>query len=448
VAKKKTLAQNFQDIFRRWTNGSTPEERATGEKKADEWLKRQGKSRLDISAILAQAAADDAAAAPPPPPSDPRDTGPHPFNDPAFTVAGVVEGMIAKYVTMGVHERVIFALWTIFTHAHERFTIAPRIALVSEEPDSGKSVSLEIARKLVRRPNPEALGTGAAIADFLDDGPGTVLLDELDHAEPDAQRRLRLIWNLGHNVGRRTSMMVKGRRKLLNIGAPMLAAGIGGFLASTQKSRTYTLDMEPYTNETRPERDFYAGDGVEDLDIVYSYLRQWANTARLDPKPTMPPGVIRRFADNARGLISIADSCGPRWAQHARAAVLHLLARETAERPHITIVRHGLVIFDALDLDMISSVRFNRELKHLDLPDARWTRYRGASGTDYAHPIAMHEQAALLGRADIRSVRCRPGGSRRQFRGYTLEQFEEAARKHSSETTRGRLHLIVTPASD
>ena len=47
-------------------------------------------------------------------------------------------------------------------------------------------------------------------------------------------------------------------------------------------------------------------------------------------------------------------------------------------------------------LDQIRSTRFNQELKRLDAPDARWTRYRGPSGTDYAHPIAMHEQAQLL----------------------------------------------------
>src|SRR5262249_36112453 len=186
------------------------------------------------------------------------DTGPHPFNPPAFTPAGLVEGIITKYVTMREHERTVFVLWVIFTHVSKRFTIAPRIALVSEDPDSGKTTALEVARKLVMRPNPESLGTGAAVADFLDDhqgGPCTVLLDELDHVDADARRRLHLIWNLGHKLGAKTSMMVKGRRRLLDIHAPMLAAGIGGFLAPTQKSRTYVLEMEQYTEATKPERD-------------------------------------------------------------------------------------------------------------------------------------------------------------------------------------------------
>src|SRR5262249_61080208 len=90
------------------------------------------------------------------------DTGPHPFNPPAFTPAGLVEGIITKYVTMREHERTVFVLWVIFTHVSKRFTIAPRIALVSEDPDSGKTTALEVARKLVMRPNPERRGTGAA----------------------------------------------------------------------------------------------------------------------------------------------------------------------------------------------------------------------------------------------------------------------------------------------
>jgi hypothetical protein len=72
---------------------------------------------------------------------------------------------------------------------------------------------------------------------------------------------------------------------------------------------------------------------------------------------------------------------GPRG-RRAREAVVFLLEKEKAERPQITMIRHGLAIFDALELDEIGSVRFNRELRRLDLPEARWTRYRGPGGTD------------------------------------------------------------------
>jgi hypothetical protein len=178
----------------------------------------------------------------------------------------------------------------------------------------------------------------------------------------------------------------------------------------------------------------------------------WAQKATLNPKPLMPAGMIRRFADNARGLLSIADSCGSEWSRRAREAMTFLLAKEKSERPEITMVRHGLVIFEALGLDQIGSVRFNRELKRLDLPDAKWTRYRGPSGGEYAHLLEMHEQSALLGKVDIHSTQIRPPGEE-QCRGYKLAQFQEAQRKYGvvapDETEVGRARLrLVKPQSD
>jgi hypothetical protein len=280
MAKKKTPAQLFAHIFALFTAGATEAERTAAERKMDAWLKRHGKTRIDIQSILIQAAKDDEAAQPPPPKSDPRDAASNPFDSPEFTPAGLVEGILLKYVWMPPHEATILALWICFTHVYQRFRIAPRGALTSEGPDSGKSTALEVARRLVFRPNPETLGTGAAIVDFLDQGPGTVLLDELDQVDAEARRRLQQIWNMGHKRGAKISLKVGGRRKLIDIYAPMLAAGVGSFLAPTQRSRTFNLEMKPYTAETKPEREFDDAD-VGDLDIVYTYLRQWAARVNL-----------------------------------------------------------------------------------------------------------------------------------------------------------------------
>jgi Protein of unknown function (DUF3631) len=448
---RDTPEQRFAKIFARFTNGSTEGERASAERQMDRWLKDHGKTRGDIPTLLAKAVADDIARQPPPPPSDPRDDAPHPFDDPRFTPAGLVEGITTKYTTMQPHVAVIFALWVCFTHVYTRFGVAPRIALTSEGPDSGKSTALEVARRLVFRPNPETLGTGAAIEDFLSQGPCTVLLDELDHVDGEARRRLQQVWNMGHKRRAQISSMRAGRRKLIDIYAPALAAGVGSFLAPTQRSRTFTLEMRPYDEATKPERE-YNDDDAGDLDAVYSYLHHWAAEVKLSLKPEMPPGVLRRDADNARGLLAIADKCGAEWGRRAREALVFLLEKEKSERPQITMVRHGLVIFEALGLAQIGSVRFNKELRWLDLPDAKWTRYRGPSGTDYAHPIEMHEQATLLGKVGIESVRVRPPGED-QCRGYKLAQFQEAQRKHGvtapDETEVGRARLrLVKPQAD
>jgi hypothetical protein len=245
-------------------------------------------------------------------------------------------------------------------------------------------------------------------------------------------------------------MMVGGKRKRINLHAPVLAAGVGRFLAPTQKSRTFVLEMQEYTAETRPEREFDDND-TEDLNAVYVFLRHWSARVNLDPKPTMPPGVLSRFADNVKGLLAVADSCGEEWGARARTAMVALLAKENAERPQIVLIRHGLLIFDVYEIDQISSVRFNKELRRLDLPDARWTQYRGASGAGYLHPLRMNEQAELLRQVGIASEVCWPAGTRQRgtsFRGYKRAAFEEARRKHDvaapeeAELRRERLRLV------
>jgi hypothetical protein len=120
MAKKKTPAQHFAQLFRLFTTGATEGERTAAERKMDAWLKRHRKTRADIQSILVQAAKDDEAAQPPPPPSDPRDAASSPFNDLTFTPAGLVEGILTKYVTMPAHLACILALWICFTHVYPR----------------------------------------------------------------------------------------------------------------------------------------------------------------------------------------------------------------------------------------------------------------------------------------------------------------------------------------
>jgi len=78
---------------------------------------------------------------------------------------------------------------------------------------------------LVYRLNREVLGTAAVIERFLARGPCTLLLDELDHLDTDARKRLQRIWNIGHERGAEISLMIGGEEKYLSVYAPMLAAG-------------------------------------------------------------------------------------------------------------------------------------------------------------------------------------------------------------------------------
>jgi hypothetical protein len=233
-----------------------------------------------------------------------------------------------------------------------------------------------------------------------------------------------------------------------------MGAGIGDILEGTQLSRTFIIDMEPYTEETKPERRYDSSD-TADLDKINAYLCNWASTVQLDPNPDTA-GLIRRLADNARGLLAVADSCSPEWGKKAREALMVYAEREKAEKPHYLIVKHGLAIFDAAGLtkatDVMSTVQFNRELRLLDLPDAIWSRYRGPGGMGYPHPITMFEQAALFRRkpnAIVSHSHWPPGVKRipgvSSGKVYRRGDFEVSLGKHEK---RSRQLRLVAPSSD
>ena len=450
---KSTPEQTFTKLYNLATDPATPEhERKSAEGKMKSWLKRHGKTARDYPAIFAKAAADELAQNPPSPSSDPRTGTPHPYGGRTFSPADVVERVIGRYVTMTEPVAVISTLWPIFTHVYQRFAIAPRLALTSEEPDSGKSTLRKVLGHLVYRPNGAAFSIGAALTRHIARGPCTVLLDEFNLAPANLWPSLLRIWNLGHERGEKIALMDKGEEREFDIHAPMLAVGLGSFMREAQLSRAYRLDLQRYTEETTPERDYRVNPDIAEFVAVYSYVDEWVRSVELNPDPPMPSGLITRHADNARGLVSVADACGPPWPQRIRAVVMLLHEKDMAERPQIKILRHGLLLFKAFEVTEIGSGRFNNELKRLDLPDANWDRYRGPSGGEYAHSLRPSEQAGLLEKSDIYSIRIRPPGEN-QCRGYTIAMFEEAQRKYDvaapSEAEVGRARLrLVRPPSD
>src|SRR5262249_55688938 len=138
-------------------------------------------------------------------------------------------------------------------------------------------------------------------------------------------------------------------------------------------------------------------------------------------------------------------SCGPEWGKRTREAVAFFLEKERAERPEVLILRHGLVIFETLELERIASIRMNRELLRLDLPEARWNRYCGPGGCEYGHAVTPNEQAALLKKSNIVARPMRPVGGGKLFRGYERSWFVEALREYESSAPddAGRLRLIT-----
>jgi hypothetical protein len=253
------------------------------------------------------------------------------------------------------------------------------------------------------------VGTGAAIEEHFIQGPGTLMLDEAQYTDADAKRRSLRIWNQGHvdDRGSKFSKMKAGKKQTVSYFAMVFLAGvnkgIGRLLAGQQQSRTLRLEMQKYSKETMPERNYRIKEqvDVEAFNASYSLVCGWAAKVKLNPNPPMPSELIARDADNFRGLLAVADDCGGEWPRRAREALMALFEQQRAESSEIVILRHGLTIFDTLEIERVKTTEFDKELRRLDEPGMDWSRYRGLGGDDHEHPITAGERAELLRESSI-----------------------------------------------
>jgi Protein of unknown function (DUF3631) len=413
---KTTPAQHFAKLFAMFTRGATPEERAAGERKMDQWLKRHGKTRADIPSILAAAVKDDAAAAPPPPPSDPRDTAPAPSVGANITPPDLVRAMLEDYVVFSEpHDYVAVALWAIHTHVFDQFMVTPRLFLTSPVRHCGKSRVLKVLDRLVARPELTSSITAANIYDTIDRERCTLLVDEADNLEVSAKAVLRAVLNAGHEKGGVVRRGVGKQRRKYDTFAP-IALGAIGILTLPLMSRSIVIHM----TRRDPSRRFDSND-TQDLDIVYSHIRAWAHEVKLNSNPDMPAELRGRTADNWRPLISIADACSKSWGKEARDAAVAFARRYHDEDIVVTLLGDIRKVFNAFGVDRIASTTLVNALNAME--DAGWSEWRGLNDDRQPRKLTPAELAKLL-----RPFRVRPRTLRRSktetFTGYERSWFE------------------------
>jgi hypothetical protein len=399
----------------------------------DAWLKRHGKSRIDIPSILAQAVADDAAQAPPPPPSDPRDAAPAEPVGPTETVLGLVLSAFKTYVALNSHEYVAMALWAMHTHVFDRYMVTPRLLLTSPVRGCGKTVGLDVLDRLVARPYLTDNITAAAVYDTIDRERCTLLMDEFDNQEIAAKAALRAVLNAGYRKGRKVTRGVGKHRREYKVFAPVAIAAIGA-LPLPLMSRSVVIRMRRHDWSYDLRR--FERDNVGDLDRVYVQVRDWAYGVRLDPNPKMPPELRGRDADNWRPLLAIADAFGPELGRIARAAAV-IFAQDRREEDVAVMLLHSIrEVFDARGVDRITRKALLAALH--DLEDAGWAEFCGVKNDGSPHKLRNSELRAMLRLLDIESHSIGPpkgGLGGEPGRGYYRSDFEAAWRAYCGEGT-------------
>ena len=175
---------------------------------------------------------------------------PSPWPEDGFAaVLDEAEQFIARFVAFPTEAaRVAVTLWAAHAHAVESFDSSPRLALLSPEPGSGKTRTLEVLDLLVPRPMHVLNASVAVTFRAVDNHQPTLLLDEVDaifgRRTKDENEDLRGLLNAGHRRGAQVPRCVGPNHelKLFNVYAATALAGLGD-LPDTLMSRSVVVRM-------------------------------------------------------------------------------------------------------------------------------------------------------------------------------------------------------------
>jgi Protein of unknown function (DUF3631) len=316
------------------------------------------------------------------------------------------------------------SLWTMHTHLISHWESTPRLALLSAEPESGKTRTLEILELLT----PNAVAAVNASPAYLfrraaGDEPPTILFDEIDTIfGPKAKENeeLRAFLNAGHRRGAVAGRCVVRGATVFTEELPaycaVALAGLG-WLPETILSRSIIIRMrrrradecvEPYRRrEHAPEGEY-----------IKQQIAKWAKSqpAEISKWPDMPAGIEDRTADVWESLLVIADLVGGEWPELARRAAVALVADSREREPSLGI-RLLADIKQVVDADTlpVPSKELLARLNALD--EAPWGDMKGK-------PMDERGLARRLRQFDIRPKVIRVGGA--TPRGYAKTDFVDA----------------------
>ena len=238
-------------------------------------------------------------------------------------------------------------LWIMHTHLMGCWDSTPRLAMLSPEPECGKTRVLEVSELLVPGPVEAINVTPAYLFRKVADPAGrpTILFDEIDTVfGPKARENeeIRGLLNAGHRIGAVAGRCVVHGKTVLTEEIPaycaVAMAGIGD-LPDTIMGRSVILRMRrraPNEVVTPWRRRVYFDEG----NALHERMGLWAQLIEndlMDTWPEMPDGIEDRAADVWEALLAVADAAGGEWPDQARNACITLVAESRSSSPSLGI---------------------------------------------------------------------------------------------------------------
>jgi Protein of unknown function (DUF3631) len=364
-----------------------------------------------------------------------------------INVLDLVLRLVELHVDITPDERMAVALWILHTYVFGRFTISPRLALLSPVRGCGKTTLLILLELVCADPYRDDNISAAAIYHLLGTREYTLLLDEGDNLGLFSNHVLRSVFNAGHRRGGSVTRFISGRPRKYIVFAPLATAAIGTLpLPLMHRSVVINMQRHPPGGPTLQRLD--------ELDPTFPKLRgliqRWASHCKLELDPKMPSELHNRAADNWRVLLAIADDLkhgaeGVRHDQLARAAAIALNAYMLEEDPAVIALTDIRYVFDEQRVDRIRSADLVAAMHALD---SLWLDWRGPKDDRPPHKLNQSELARLLRPFGIRPRSIWPAHRRRSdkhlrsAKGYWRVDFEPAWGAFRHTGTRGQGHQV------
>ena len=322
-------------------------------------------------------------------------------------------------------------LWAAHAHIVEHFHITPRLALLSPDPQSGKTRVLEVLDLLVPESMLSICASPAAIFRTLSQSQITLLFDEADtvwsgRGKDDNHEDLRSLLNAGYKRGATIPRCVGPQHEVthFNVFCAVALAGIGE-LPDTIMSRSIIIKMQrrapsEKVDPFRTRRHASIGHAYRDR------LAEWAESVGETTGqawPEIPDGIVDRNEEIWEPLLAVADVAGGDWPEKARIACVTLCKSAEDRRVSLGIRLLGdlRILFGEKDsmtsgtlLDLLAS-----EHSGLDA-DAPWAEL-------YGKPINARKLAELLRPYGIKPRKVKIDGS--SLQGYRREDLWDSWRR-------------------
>jgi len=274
-------------------------------------------------------------------------------------------------------------LWAAHAHMVEHFHTTPRLAMLSPEPESGKTRVLEILDLLTPRPMLVFSPSVAAIFRKLAQEQITLLFDEVDtiftkRGKDDQNEDLRALLNAGYRRGASIPRCVGPRHDVeeFAVFAAVALAGIGD-LPDTIMTRSIVIKMRRRTAREAVEQ-YRVRLHEQEGHALRDQLADWAESvgsAAGEAFPVLPEVITDRKAEAWEPLIAVADAAGGTWSERARVASVADVAATRERVPTLGIRLLSDVREAFKERDVLATSDLLEILNNMD--EAPWGDLRG-----------------------------------------------------------------------